>query len=74
MATKAEKFIPTLVWNMKPGLGSLSFSFCVKGAQAFACMVMELNAQLHGWASAWFPPLHFIPPDRINRSWVLEIH
>lgn len=59
MATKAKKkkIIPTLGWNMKLGLGSLSFSFCVKGAQAFACMVMELNAQqLHGRASAWFPP------------------
>lgn len=56
MATKAEKRIPTIGWNMKPGLGSLSFSFCVKGAQAFACMVMELNAQLYGWASAGPPP------------------
>lgn len=56
MATKAEKWILTLGWNMKLGLFSLSFSFCVKGAQAFACMVMELNAQLHGWASARFPP------------------
>lgn len=72
MATKAEKRIPTIGWNMKPGLGSLSFSFCVKGAQAFACMVMELNAQLYGWASAG--PPHSISPDRISRSPVLEIH
>lgn len=56
MGTKAEKWIPTLGWNTKLGLFSLSFSFCVKGAQAFACMVMELNAQLHGSASARHPP------------------
>lgn len=62
MATKAEKRIPTIGWNMKPGLGSLSFSFCVKGAQAFACMVMELNAQLYGWASAGPPPHPFYSP------------
>lgn len=56
MATKAEKWIPTLGWNMKLGLFSLSFSFCVKSAQAFACTVMELNAQLRGWAPTRFPP------------------
>lgn len=44
MATKAEKWIRTLGWNLKLGLFSVSVSFCVNGTQTFACMVMELNA------------------------------